>query len=290
MADLSINSQISNSLNSSVNTRGVESRKTADAKDVNTQNRNPDERLQDVNKDAAAKAEEVKASEYGPIIAQSGDGDTVRVKNENSELKAEEKDSAATIYDAAKGANEKKEKEDVPNIDLPEKKPEPEEVKPKETEVRKEEQQRSKYDLTEEGEKEKLARKTAENARKETVEERNPELANRQNQEKISKAGSSTYAGYTDAQLEQMYLRGDVSQIEYNKEIEARDAAREARIAEATENSRRMVENEAESREAERTAEIVNTVQNGNVAEGPGTVPLEARLQAIQNIDNMTNG
>ena len=287
MADLNINSQISNSLNSSVNTRGVENRKTADVKDVNAQNKNNEERAQalEKEKEAASKAEEVKASEYGPVIARSDDGDTVRVKNEKSELKAEEKDSAATIYDAVKAANDKKDKEEVPNIELPEKKPEPKEV-----EIRKQEQQRSKYDLSEEGEREKLAKRTAENAKRTTIEESNPELVNSKNREKITQAGSSAYAGYTDAQLEQMYLRGDVSQIEYNEEIEARDAAREARLAEATENSREMIENEAESREMERTAEVVNTVQNGNVSEGPGTVPLESRLQAIQNVDNMVNG
>ena len=71
MADISIRSQISNSLNSSVNTRGIELQKTADAKSTDTQNRNPDEKEQGIAKDALAKAEEVKASEYGPIIAQS---------------------------------------------------------------------------------------------------------------------------------------------------------------------------------------------------------------------------
>ena len=117
MADLSINSQISNSLNSSVNARGIEPQKTADAKSIDTQNRNTDDGRQNATKEAASKAEEVRTSEYGPIIAKSGDGDTVRVKNDKSDLKADEKDSAVTIYDAVKAANDKREKEnDFTNI------------------------------------------------------------------------------------------------------------------------------------------------------------------------------
>lgn len=282
MADISIRSQISNSLNSSVNTRGIELQKTADAKSTDTQNRNPDEKEQGIAKDALAKAEKVKASEYGPIIAQSGDGDTVRVKNDKSDLKADEKDSAATIYDAVKAANDKREKEAVPNIDLPEKK--------KETEAAQaaaEEQKRSKIDLTDKGEREKLAKQAAENAKRQTIEESDPGLYNRKNQEKITQAGSSAYAGYTDAQLQQMYLRGDVSQIEYNQEIEARDAAREARLESANDNTRKIIEEEAESSNLERTAEAVNTIQNGDVLEGEGTVPIDVRLQAMQNADNL---
>ena len=312
MADLSINSQISNSQNSSVNTRGIELQKTADAKSVDTQNRNPDEKAQGIAKEALAKAEEVKTSEYGPIIAKSGDGDTVRVKNDKSDLKADDKENSAAIYDANKAVNDRREKEVVPNIDLPEKKqdkettraeelkqkaeealkPEREEEKIpkpelKEEEIPKQEQKRSKIDLSDKGEREKLAKEAAQNAKRQTIEETNPGLVDRKNQEKIAQAGSSAYAGYTDAQLQQMYLRGDVSQIEYNSEIEARDAAREARLESAKENTREIIEDEAASREIERTAETINTIQTGEVAEGEGTVPIEARLQAIQNADNM---
>ncbi|WP_026666962.1 hypothetical protein [Butyrivibrio sp. AE2005] len=312
MADLSINSQISNSQNSSVNTRGIELQKTADAKSIDTQNRNPDEKAQGIAKEALAKAEEVKTSEYGPIIAKSGDGDTVRVKNDKSDLKADDKENSAAIYDANKAVNDRREKEVVPNIDLPEKKqdkettraaelkqkaeealkPERKEAKIPKPEVKaeeapKQEQKRSKIDLSDKGEREKLAKEAAENAKRQTIEETNPGLVDRKNQEKIAQAGSSAYAGYTDAQLQQMYLRGDVSQIEYNSEIEARDAAREARLESAKENTREIIEDEAESREIERTAEAINTIQTGEVLEGEGTVPIEVRLQAIQNADNM---
>ncbi|WP_027209290.1 hypothetical protein [Butyrivibrio hungatei] len=312
MADLSINSQISNSHNSSVNTRGIELQKTADAKSIDTQNRNPDEKAQGIAKEALAKAEEVKTSEYGPIIAKSGDGDTVRVKNDKSDLKADDKENSAAIYDANKAVNDRREKEVVPNIDLPEKKqdkettraeelkqkaeealkPEREKAKIPKPDVKaeeapKQEQKRSKIDLSDKGEREKLAKEAAENAKRQTIEETNPGLVDRKNQEKIAQAGSSAYAGYTDAQLQQMYLRGDVSQIEYNSEIEARDAAREARLESAKENTREIIEDEAESREIERTAEAINTIQTGEVLEGEGTVPIEVRLQAIQNADNM---
>ena len=119
MADLSINSQISNSLNSSVNARGIEPQKTADAKSIDTQNRNTDDGRQNATKEAASKAEEVRTSEYGPIIAKSGDGDTVRVKNEKSDLRADDKENSKALYDVNKAANDRREKEVVPNIDLP---------------------------------------------------------------------------------------------------------------------------------------------------------------------------
>ena len=302
MADLSINSQISNSQNSSVNTRGIELQKTADAKSVDTQNRNPDEKAQGIAKEALAKAEEVKTSEYGPIIAKSGDGDTVRVKNDKSDLRADDKENSAAIYDANKAVNDRREKEIVPNIDLPEKKQEQKAVEAKQEEPKvaeaskrevkaeeapKQEQQRSQINLNDKSDREKLAKKAAESAKRQTIEETNPGLVDRKNQEKIAQAGSSAYSGYTDAQLEQMYLRGDVSQIEYNQEVEARDAAREARLESAKENTREIIEDEAESREIERTAETINTIQTGEVLEGEGAVPIEARLQAIQNLDNM---
>jgi endonuclease YncB( thermonuclease family) len=302
MADLSINSQISNSLNSSVNTRGIEPQKTADAKSIDTQNRNTDENRQAIGKDAASKAEDVRTSEYGPIIAKSGDGDTVRVKNEKSDLRADDKENSAAIYDVNKAVNDRREKEVVPNIDLPEKKQEQKAVEAKQEEPKvaeapkrevkaeeapKQEQQRSQIDLNDKSDREKLAKKAAESAKRQTIEETNPGLVDRKNQEKIAQAGSSAYSGYTDAQLEQMYLRGDVSQIEYNQEVEARDAAREARLESAKENTREIIEDEAESREIERTAETINTIQTGEVLEGEGTVPIEARLQAIQNLDNM---
>ena len=302
MADLSINSQISNSLNSSVNTRGIEPQKTADAKSIDTQNRNTDENRQAIGKDAASKAEDVRTSEYGPIIAKSGDGDTVRVKNEKSDLRADDKENSAAIYDVNKAVNDRREKEIVPNIDLPEKKQEQKAVEAKQEEPKvaeapkrevkaeeapKQEQQRSQIDLNDKSDREKLAKKAAESAKRQTIEETNPGLVDRKNQEKIAQAGSSAYSGYTDAQLEQMYLRGDVSQIEYNQEVEARDAAREARLESAKENTREIIEDEAESREIERTAETINTIQTGEVLEGEGTVPIEARLQAIQNLDNM---
>ncbi len=311
MADLSINSQISNSLNSSVNARGIEPQKTADAKSIDTQNRNTDDGRQNATKEAASKAEEVRTSEYGPIIAKSGDGDTVRVKNEKSDLRADDKENSKALYDVNKAANDRREKEVVPNIDLPEKKKDDAAVEAQKREQKieddvkeniraeakseaeeakeapKYEQKRSKIDLTDKGEREKMAKKAAESAKKQSIEETNPGLVDRKNQEKIAQAGSSAYAGYTDAQLQQMYLRGDVSQIEYNAEVEARDAAREARLESANENSRKIIEDEAESREIERTEDMVNTIQTGDVLEGEGTVPLEARLQAIQNAENM---
>jgi len=290
MADLSINSQISNSLRSSENTRGIEAQKTADAKNVGVQSRNPDENLQSTAKDSLSKAGDVKTSEYGPVIAKSGDGDTVRVKSNKLEAKSDEKDNSATIYDALKASNEKREKEAVPNIDLPEKKAEakPEvKVEAKADEVPSEEQKRSKIDLRDDGEREKLAKRAAENAKRQTIEESDPGLYNMKNQDKITKAGSSAYAGYTDAQLQKMYLNGEVSQIEYNEELEARDAARQARMEATNENTHKVIEAEAESSENERTAEIVNTIQSGNVAEGEGTVPIDVRLQAIQNMDQM---
>ncbi|MBO4913443.1 MAG: hypothetical protein J5504_12050 [Butyrivibrio sp.] len=302
MADLSINSQISNSLNSFVNTRGIEPQKTAEAKSIDTQNRNTDENRQAIGKDAASKAEDVRTSEYGPIIAKSGDGDTVRVKNEKSDLRADDKENSAAIYDVNKAVNDRREKEVVPNIDLPEKKQEQKAVEAKQEEPKvaeapkrevkaeeapKQEQQRSQIDLNDKSDREKLAKKAAESAKRQTIEETNPGLVDRKNQEKIAQAGSSAYSGYTDAQLEQMYLRGDVSQIEYNQEVEARDAAREARLESAKDNTREIIEDEAESREIERTAETINTIQTGEVLEGEGTVPIEARLQAIQNLDNM---
>lgn len=41
-------------------------------------------------------------------------------------------------------------------------------------------------------------------------------------------ADATSYAGYTDSQMEQLYLRGDISKIEYDLEMEQREQEREA--------------------------------------------------------------
>ncbi len=190
-------------------------------------------------------SEDVKASEYGPVIASSSDGDTVRVKSESENEKEESK-----IYDAAAATTEKsKETPEVPDVELPPPPPPKPKFEPPVKEA---------------------AEAESSNASKPSS--RDPSLAS------LSKS-----------QLEQMYLQGDISQVKYNLELEAREAAKEEREKDAqNEETKEFINDMADSAskqsEIAQTAANIDTIENGDTSD---TIPVDVRMQAMQAIDNI---
>ncbi len=94
----------------------------------------------------------------------------------------------------------------------------------------------------------------------------------------------TSYLGYSDSELKEMYLEGDISQIDYNKEMDARKAMREAEEKEATEFNNSIADNISKLAVTNQTENTVNTIENGETS---STIPDELRLQALQNFDTV---
>ncbi len=203
-------------------------------------------------------SENIKAEEYGPIIATSSDGDTVRVKSSNES-------DESKLYSAATGITENDTNaQEIPDIELP---PPPKPAFEPNTDFEPEPDP----DL-----------------------EPNPNLesATKNNESIIQDSGKSSsdssqvssYGSYTESQLKQMYLEGDISQIAYNLEIQAREAAKEEQAKETQEFTNDMADNSAEQNEIAQTAANIDTIENGDTSD---TIPVDVRMQAMQTIENL---
>ncbi|SFH72369.1 hypothetical protein SAMN04487830_10690 [Pseudobutyrivibrio sp. OR37] len=92
----------------------------------------------------------------------------------------------------------------------------------------------------------------------------------------------TSYAGYSDSKLKELYLKGDISQIDYNQEMEARAARRENERIEAQSFNKDFATSISKLSQVERDARTVDEIQNGQQST---TIPDEIRIQALQNFD-----
>ncbi len=87
----------------------------------------------------------------------------------------------------------------------------------------------------------------------------------------------TSFAGYSDQQVEQMYLEGEISQNTYNREIERREDVRAAESADSTRLNETMGGLEAESKRVERADFAIETaIESGNEK-----ISVDERLKAI---------
>ena len=92
----------------------------------------------------------------------------------------------------------------------------------------------------------------------------------------------TSFAGYSDSELKQLYLKGDISQIDYNQEMESR-TARKASEAEDLQNfNNTTAKSFAKLSQIENDANTVDLIESGQVSD---TIPDEIRIQALQNFD-----
>ena len=224
-----------------------------------------EEKLNKLRMEEAAKNDDIRTKEYGPVIAKSSDGDTVRVKKNDIEEKDERDKQNKAIYDATKNDAAKRQEEEVQNVELPE----IEEYEPVEP-----------YEpvLYEPGEFLKRTKQEAIKAQ-DSAQERNKEASLNSIQE--------TMGSYSDSMLKEMYLQGKISQVNYELEMDAREQQREARNLDDKKFNEDMADDSERLREMERTEDVIRNIENFDINTSDNTVPLETRLQAMQNADAM---
>ena len=133
------------------------------------------------------------------------------------------------------------------------------------------------------------------NAREETpnIEIKQPEPV--ETEEKVSEidteSGQGTqinsYAGYTDSQLEQMYLKGEISKNDYDKEIAARKAREEEMKTEDSEDSKLAGKLAgAENKEDEDSIEMKKVFSE----DASDTFSAKQRADVIDTLQNMALG
>ena len=93
----------------------------------------------------------------------------------------------------------------------------------------------------------------------------------------------TSYVGYSDSELKQLYLKGDISQIDYNQEMEAREARREAEATESSDFANSVSDSISKLSSIDRDANTVNTIENGDTS---NTIPDSVRIQALQSLQN----
>ncbi|SFV04141.1 hypothetical protein [Butyrivibrio sp. INlla21] len=271
MAEVHMNSQMAAPIKTGAEAPVIQRPKTKIPDRVKESERAHEDRMQKLIKDEIAKSrDDVRTKEYGPVIARSSDGDTVRVKKDELEERYEQEKRESAIYDKARNESGRTGEEEIPDVELPEielEEYEPEfDFKP------------IPYEPGEFLEKTKQEAIKAQDSAREIYKEAS-----------IDGASSSTgqVGSYSDSMLKEMYLKGDISQISYEREMEAREEQRKAREMDDRAFSADMAEDDDRIREMERTREVIRDVENGDVNTSDDAPSLDQRLQAIQNADAM---
>lgn len=194
--------------------------------------------------DTKAASEDVVSEEYGPVVSVSDDGDTVRVKNEKNQEGVHD-----ILQDELDNLKEQ-ESFEMPDFNLHTATTADSQAVASESDV---------YEAADSYEYEEAEEQTA-------------------------STDITSYIGYTDQELKQMYLEGDISQIDYNLEMEAREARREAEAAEADTFNKSVADSISKISDIDRTANTVNVLENGETS---NTISDELRIQALQNFDTV---
>jgi hypothetical protein len=92
---------------------------------------------------------------------------------------------------------------------------------------------------------------------------------------------SSSFAGVSDQQLEQMYLNGSISRYDYQTEIDAREARDEEMRSESESLAREAAALNKQSDVTENMAAAIETATSKETSE---TIPLEERLDAVERV------
>lgn len=92
----------------------------------------------------------------------------------------------------------------------------------------------------------------------------------------------TSFAGYSDSELKQLYLKGDISQIDYNQEMESRTARKASEAEDLQSFNNNTAKSLAKLSQIENDANTVDIIESGQVSD---TIPEEIRIQALQNFD-----
>ena len=92
----------------------------------------------------------------------------------------------------------------------------------------------------------------------------------------------TSYVGFTDSELKQLYLKGLISQIDYTVEMDSRNARKEAAAEENAVFSDSISDRISKISDIDRDAKTVNSIESGNTSD---TLSDQIRMQALQNFD-----
>ncbi len=202
MADVSSVSAVAGSTGASVNPDYISLNRLTPVSDTRKQT---DKNMESKK---ASDQEESKRQEWlEDVISRSRDGDTLQAsKSAVNKLEEEERDGRVVKKDSLLAA-----KEVIPGTKKKEQEEDSATLFQKESAVKAAEE-KAKKEIREELQKQEAASKAKEK------------------EEDLKAASGSSFAGYTEAQLKQMYLKGDISKNSYDKEIDRREELKEEQV------------------------------------------------------------
>ncbi len=242
---------------SKINTRVFE----ADVKPKGAESED-EKRIDDEQKKVERRKEELK-----DLVAVSKDGDTVQVSEDGREKLNDENLGRVVIREGQESEEKAKETED---IRLEHEKNELKLSEDLEAAERKREEVNEQID------------QKAKDLKAAQDEVRAEMKGDEEEEEEDAKITS--YSGYTDSQLEQLYLKGDISMLDYNKEISSREKQREASREEDQEFSNNMNADIAKAAQGERDMKAIDTAYG---EDSNKTLEASDRLQFINAADQM---
>ena len=218
-----------------------------------------------VNADEKKKAES-KEENLKDVVAVSTDGDTVQVSEDGREKLNDEQLGRVVLKEGDEEA-----KGIAVNDDKAKKAAAEREAIAKEDEERKERISELNADI--------------EKAAEEKKAERSEKLIEDKNAgEEESKPEITSFAGYTESQLEQMYLKGDITMQDYNNEISQRQEALEAMEEEDNEFSKEM---NAEISQAAQVSRGTEAIENAFDENANDNISAQDRIQFINAAEQM---
>ena len=236
--------------------RGVQQERTAETG-----------RTTDAAREAAEKARQAQVTglEIEDVISVSKDGDTVQAGRESLEkLEDDRFGRVIRLDDQAQAATVQAQEET--QAQRAEAAQEAREAAARALEEARQAQQAAR---------EKIAETAAQNTKESEREDRAETLEVR---DERAQQQITSFQGYTDQQLQQMYNRGEISKNDYDREMATREQSREERTERTAEFSNEMAENAAGAQQVQQDRTQIETAFGEDSSE---TVAPEDRVDAM---------
>ena len=202
--------------------------------------------------------EETATKEFGPVVAKSGDGDTLRVKSETEQVASSEE---SKIYDNSAVASTVSEapKPEVQDFEIP---------KPEITQTEAPKPEYVPFEFPDD----------VKNQNADTTQS----TQNSASAVSEKSAQASNVKNASESELERMYLQGDISRVQYNSEKESREEKIEAEKTENNQFASEMATDAAKEVAGEREAEAIELLGSEDSSD---VIPVEVREQFVENMD-----
>lgn len=216
-------------------------------------------------REAEEKRKDRIKEELENVVSVSEDGDTVQASNEGQERLEEDAFGRVVVKNKEEIAPEElaeniAEMAEMPEIDIPEE----EQVEAAEEEVAP------------------VAAAPEENIASAS------ELMSAQ-PEDVAQAGQNitSFVGYTDSELEQMYLKGDISKQDYDAEMENRAEKKEVKEAESKEFGREIEEQLSKGNKADRDSQELREAFSPDASD---KIKAGEKIIIMDNLEKVANG